>query len=29
MIEITPDAQTVVLDAAGLRRSWPLPASRR
>ena len=28
IIEITPDAQTVVLDAAGLRRSWPLPAAR-
>jgi methyltransferase of ATP-grasp peptide maturase system len=27
-IEITRDAQTVVLDAAGVRRSWPLPASR-
>jgi hypothetical protein len=25
-IEITPDAQTVVLDCAGIRRSWPLPA---
>jgi methyltransferase of ATP-grasp peptide maturase system len=25
-IEITPDAQTVVLDSAGVRRSWPLPA---
>jgi hypothetical protein len=28
IIEITRDAQTVVLDAAGLRRSWPLPAAR-
>jgi methyltransferase of ATP-grasp peptide maturase system len=26
-IEISPDAQTVVLDSAGIRRSWPLPAS--
>jgi hypothetical protein len=25
-IETTPDAQTVVLDSAGIRRSWPLPA---
>jgi hypothetical protein len=25
-IEITPDAQAVVLDSAGIRRSWPLPA---
>jgi methyltransferase of ATP-grasp peptide maturase system len=25
-IEITPDAQTVVLDSRGVRRSWPLPA---
>jgi methyltransferase of ATP-grasp peptide maturase system len=25
-IKITPDAQTVVLDSAGIRRSWPLPA---
>lgn len=27
-IEITTDAQTVVLDSAGVRRTWPLPASR-
>jgi methyltransferase of ATP-grasp peptide maturase system len=26
-IEIAPDAQTVALDSAGIRRSWPLPAS--
>ena len=25
-IQITPDAQTVVLDSRGVRRSWPLPA---
>jgi len=25
-IEITPSAQSVVLDSAGTRRSWPLPA---
>ncbi|MGH3209173.1 MAG: ATP-grasp peptide maturase system methyltransferase [Trebonia sp.] len=27
-IEITEDAQAVVLDSAGIRRSWPLPAAR-
>ena len=27
-IEITADAQAVVLDSAGVRRTWPLPASR-
>jgi methyltransferase of ATP-grasp peptide maturase system len=27
-IEITTDAQAVVLDSAGVRRTWPLPASR-
>jgi methyltransferase of ATP-grasp peptide maturase system len=28
-IEITPDAQAVVLDSEGVHRSWPLPAPRR
>jgi methyltransferase of ATP-grasp peptide maturase system len=27
-IEITVDTQTVVLDSAGIRRSWPLPTAR-
>jgi hypothetical protein len=28
-IKITPDGQSVVLDSAGIRRSWPLHPTRR